>query len=84
MKLYECKFSSKTIKRSHLNIMFGLKNKIPQSEIYLTTFELKDIVMDDLNDFINDTNQIKFDNMLKTFNYISLEDYIKENPFDNQ
>lgn len=83
LKLYECKFSSKTIKRSHLNSMLSLKNKIHQSEIYLTTFEHKDIVMDDLNDLICDTSQIKFDNMLKTFNYIYLEDYTKENPFDN-
>ncbi|MBR3214327.1 MAG: hypothetical protein IKF79_07450 [Methanosphaera sp.] len=83
LKLYECKFSSKSIKRSHLDKMFGLQNKLIQSKVYLVTFELKDLVWDDLKGLINNTNQEKFESILNSFNYMFLEDYVIKNPFDN-
>lgn len=63
--------------------MFGLQNKLIQSKVYLVTFELKDLVWDDLKGLINNTNQEKFESILNSFNYMFLEDYVIKNPFDN-
>ena len=82
LKVYECKFSSEHIKRDDLNKMYGLHNKIPNSKIYLVTFELKEIITDDLNNLIQETKVNKFNKMLNSFNYIYLEDYVKNNPFE--
>lgn len=79
LSLYESKFSSKVLKRHHINQMIALFNKLPESEIYLVAYENKEVLMDSLDELQKDTSKIKYDNIIKNFNLISIENFNQHN-----
>lgn len=80
--LYECKFSSQSIKRSQINQMVGLNNRAKIFKMFLIFFESHDKIWDKLHELKYDTHFLKYNNMLKVFNIISLEDFADNNIFN--
>jgi len=79
--LYECKFSSLSLKRSHINKMIGLKNKLEKVDIFLVFYESKLKVKNNIENLQENTKKYKFNDMLTEFNYITLENFSEKNPF---
>lgn len=77
-KSIECKFSSYNIQEKHINQIKGFKNKFKNFDVYLVSYDYKDIFLDKLN--IITKNNLK--ELLENINIIPIEDLIKENPFD--
>ncbi|MBR0472247.1 MAG: hypothetical protein IJI98_06065 [Methanosphaera sp.] len=75
ISLFESKFSSKVLKRHHINQMIGLFNKLPESEIYLVAYENKEVLTDSLDELQEETSKTKYDNIIKNFNLISIENF---------
>ena len=73
--LFECKFSSVSIKRSHLNHMLGDYNKLKVIRMFLIFFTTKNKVLDYLLSLQEDTGNSEYESMLNKFNIITIEDF---------
>ena len=51
--------------------MISTFNKIPNSKIFLVTYETKDIMKDNLKKLQENTNPKKYENIIKNINLIS-------------
>ena len=55
--------------------MISTFNKIPNSKIFLVTYETKDIMKDNLKKLQENTNPKKYENIIKNINLISIENF---------
>lgn len=77
---FECKFSSHSIKKRQIDSLLGLKNKSNIFSLNLVFFETMNDVIFTINNsnlsyMVNEKHKNKF-------NYITLESFSKENPFN--
>ncbi|RAP54477.1 MAG: hypothetical protein BZ137_02000 [Methanosphaera sp. rholeuAM130] len=77
-KAIECKFSSYSIQTKHVNQIKGFKNKFNKFNVYLVSYDYKDAILDALTIITNNNP----DEILDMINIISIENLIKENPFE--
>ncbi|RAP50977.1 MAG: hypothetical protein BZ133_04110 [Methanosphaera sp. SHI613] len=79
INLLEAKFSSNVLKRKHLNQMISSFNKLPNSYIFLVSYDEKTIIKDKLINLKENTTQSKYDSILHNINIISIENFNQNN-----
>ena len=55
--------------------MISSFNKLPESKIFLVSYESKEVLYDSLQKLRQNTKQTKYDNILKNINLISIENF---------
>ena len=58
--------------------MIGLKNKLPKSELFLVFYDIKEMVDFNTRKLREDTLKEKFDEIISTFTYIILDNFMFE------
>ena len=72
----ECKYSSYSIQKKHIDQIKGFKNKFKNFIVYLLSYDYYDAVIDKLNIITNNN----IDEILELIEIISIEDLISDNP----
>ena len=76
LQLYECKFSPNSIKRHHINQMIALKNKLPNSSLFLVFYDINEWVTFNIKKLREDTQKDKYDDIIDNFTFITLDKFI--------
>lgn len=76
LEAYECKFSSRFIKRNVLDNLYSIQKKCScNSKMCIVFFENKESVCYKIKSLIGNTNQETFSDILRNINFITLEDF---------
>ena len=78
---YECKFSSFSLKRIHIDKMLASKHKSDNISIFLVVLHQLSFINQKLKIIQGNTSDEKYDELLNEFKIISLEDFLEGNPF---
>lgn len=71
----ECKMYYSSIKRSTIDKMVSIRNKLSEATVFLSSYTNKNLISDHLMTLQKDTSDDKYDLILKNITIISIEDY---------
>lgn len=81
INFYECKFSPRFIKRSHIDQMVGLTSVLEKSKIFLICYDFQELLIDSLYLLQKETSSDRFNEILNKINIITIDDFNQGNPF---
>ncbi|MBR0473060.1 MAG: hypothetical protein IJI98_10235 [Methanosphaera sp.] len=81
--MYECKFSVESFKRNHLNQLISIVNKYENCNLFVIFFQPYKKVYTIFDIIQESTSNEKFQKMLDKLTIITLDDFVKNNPFLN-